>query len=86
MWGFWEGALWKPEAAMWKRDWTPTPLAKAYRDLVYNKWWTQTSGKADKDGKFTTDAFYGDYEITSNGQTKKVTLSKKEKSIEVSLY
>jgi len=37
----------------------------------------------DKDGIFKTRAFYGDYIITSNGKTQKVTLSKKEKSIEV---
>lgn len=84
MWGFWEPVLWKPEAAMWKKDWTPTPLGLAYRDLVFNKWWTQASGKADNNGTFEADAFYGDYIITSNGQTKKVTLSKKDNTIQVS--
>ena len=84
MWGFWEQGHWMPQTAMWKKDWTPTPQAQAYRDLVFNKWWTQTSGKADKSGVFKTRAFYGDYIITSNGKTQKVTLSKKEKSIQVS--
>jgi len=84
MWGFWEEGHWQPHTAMWKKDWTPTLQALAYRDLVFNKWWTQTSGTADDDGIFKTDAFYGDYIITSNGQTKKTTLSKKDKSIQVS--
>ena len=84
MWGFWAGAHWQPHTAMWKKDWTPTPQALAYRDLVFNKWWTQTSGKADNDGIFKVRAFYGDYIITSNGKPKKATLSKKEKSIKVS--
>jgi endo-1,4-beta-xylanase len=84
MWGFWEVGHWQPQTAMWKKDWTPTPQALAYRDLVFNKWWTQTSGKADNDGVFKTRAFYGDYIITSNGKTKKVTLSKKDKSTQVS--
>jgi endo-1,4-beta-xylanase len=83
MWGFWEGDMWKPEAAMWKKDWTPTPLALAYRDLLFKKWWTQVAGKAAEDGTFKAHAFYGDYVITSGGKTKKVTLSKKDKSIEV---
>jgi endo-1,4-beta-xylanase len=83
MWGFWEGDMWKPEAAMWKKNWTPNPIALAYRDLLFNKWWTQVSGKADKEGSFKAHAFYGNYEITSGGQTKKVTLSKKDKTIEV---
>jgi len=85
MWGFWAGDHWQPHCAMWKRDWTPRPQALAYRDLVFNKWWTQTSGKADDNGTFKTRAFYGDYIITSNGQTKKVTLSKKVKSIQVNI-
>jgi len=84
MWGFWEGAHWMPHTAMWKKDWTPTPQALAYRELVFNKWWTQTSGKADDDGIFKARAFYGDYIITSNGKTQKATLSKKEKSTQVS--
>jgi len=83
MWGFWEVGHWQPHTAMWKKDWTATPQALAYRDLVFNKWWTQTSGKADDDGVFKTRAFYGDYIITSNGKIKKVTLSKKDKSTQV---
>ena len=83
MWGFWEGAHWQPQSAMWRTGWTPRPQALAYRDLVFNKWWTRTSGKADNKGTFKADAFYGDYVITSNGRTKKATLSKKEKSIQV---
>ncbi len=84
MWGFWEVGHWIPESAMWKKDWTPTPQALAYRDLVFKQWWTNVSGKADEKGIYKTDAFYGDYLITSDGKSKKVTLSKKDKLIEVS--
>ena len=84
MWGFWEDAHWQPQTAMWKKDWTPTLQAKAYRELVFDKWWTRTSGKADDNGTFKTRAFYGDYIITSNGKTIKATLSKKDKSMQVS--
>ncbi|MBN2507270.1 MAG: endo-1,4-beta-xylanase [Verrucomicrobia bacterium] len=34
MWGFWEGANWIPVSSLYRRDWTPTPAAEAYRDLV----------------------------------------------------
>jgi endo-1,4-beta-xylanase len=81
-WGFWAGAMWRPNAALWKKDWSITPLGQAYRDLVFDKWWTQTSAKADKKGLLKIKAFYGDYIITSNGQEKKVTLCKKDKSIQ----
>jgi len=83
MWGFWEQGHWMPQTAMWKKDWTPTPQVEAYRDLVFNKWWTQTAGKAGDDGAFKTRAFYGDYIITSNGVEKKVSLTKKDKSVNV---
>jgi endo-1,4-beta-xylanase len=83
MWGFWEGAHWQPQAAMWKKDWIPAPQALAYRDLVFNKWWTRISGKTDSNGIFKTDAFYGDYIITSNGSSRKVTLRKKDKVLQV---
>jgi endo-1,4-beta-xylanase len=82
-WGFWAGAHWQPKSALWRKDWTITPQGQAFRDLVYKKWWTQVSDKADDKGQFKTRAFYGDYLITSGGKTKKVTLSKKDKSVQV---
>ncbi|MDD5455002.1 MAG: endo-1,4-beta-xylanase [Candidatus Ratteibacteria bacterium] len=83
MWGFWEEGHWIPHSAMWKKDWTPTAQVKAYHDLVFKKWWTKTSGKADKNGNYKTRGFYGDYEITSNGKTKKMKLSKKNGTLKV---
>ena len=84
MWGFWAGDHWQPHTAMWKKDWTPTPQALAYRDLVYNQWWTQITDKADKNGRYQADAFYGDYNITSGGKTQKVSLRKADRSVQVS--
>jgi endo-1,4-beta-xylanase len=83
MWGFWAGAHWQPHTALWRKDWTITPQGEVYRDFVFNKWWTQVSGKVERDGIFKTRAFYGDYLIMSDGKTKKVTLNKKDKSVEV---
>jgi len=85
MWGFWAGSHWRPWSALWRTDWTPTPQGLAYRDLVFNQWWTQASGKADASGKFQLDAFFGDYEIRANGKTQKATLSKKDKSLQVTI-
>ena len=69
---------------MWKKDWTPTPQALAYRDLVFKEWWTDISGKADDKGTYKTDAFFGAYIITSGTETREVSLKKEDKSIEVS--
>ncbi len=78
MWGFWEGANWIPVSSLYKRDWTPTPAAEAYQNLIFNEWWTKASGQADKKGEFTTPAFYGKYRITVNGTAKEVTLKSTE--------
>ena len=76
MWGFWEGANWIPESSLFKQDWTPTPAAEAYHNLVYNEWWIKTNGKTDKKGEFKVQAFYGKYRITVDGKTKNVDLTK----------
>ena len=83
MWGFWAGDHWMPHMAMWTKDWKATAQAEAYRELVFDKWRTRTTGKADDEGIFKTRGFYGDYVISSNGQEKKVTLSKAGQSVEV---
>ncbi|MBN2636953.1 MAG: endo-1,4-beta-xylanase [Prolixibacteraceae bacterium] len=76
MWGFWEGANWIPSSSLYKRDWTPTPSAIAYKNLIYKDWWTTETGVADSDGQFTTKGFYGKYTITVNGISKEIDLSK----------
>jgi GH35 family endo-1,4-beta-xylanase len=78
MWGFWEGANWIPQSSLYRRDWTPTPAAEAYRDLVFKQWWTRWEGKADADGQCRVRAFYGKHTVTCGGQTKEVLLSKKK--------
>jgi endo-1,4-beta-xylanase len=85
MWGFWEGLHWHPWAALWKKDWTPTLQGQVFRDLVFKEWWTTVSGRADSSGTFRTEAFYGDYMVTSKGKSKKAVLGKKDKSIQVTI-
>lgn len=76
MWGFWEGANWIPVSSMYKRDWSPTPAAKAYKNLIFNEWWTKENGKTNKNGNFSTRAFYGKYKITAGEEEKIVELNK----------
>jgi len=78
MWGFWEGANWIPQSSLYKRDWTPTPGAEAYRDLVLNKWWTRWTGTANSQGQATVPAFYGKHRVTVNGKETIVSLTKAE--------
>jgi GH35 family endo-1,4-beta-xylanase len=76
MWGFWAGANWIPASSLYKRDWSPTPAAEAYKNLIFKEWWTEESGIADKKGTFSTIAFYGKYRITVNGISKETYLNK----------
>ena len=76
MWGFWEGANWIRQSSLYRRDWTPTPAAETYRNLVFKEWWTDSKIKADADGQCRIRAFYGKYNVTCGDQTKQVLLSK----------
>jgi GH35 family endo-1,4-beta-xylanase len=76
MWGFWEGANWIPQSSLFKRDWSPTPALQAYRDLVFNAWWTRWEGKADENGRCEVPAFFGSYRVVSGEKTASVELTK----------
>jgi len=84
MWGFWEGANWIPASSLYRRDWTPTPAAHAYRRLVYRTWWTDWKGKSDDQGRCEVRAFYGRYRVTTEGQSEVVDLSSDAGAISVS--
>ena len=84
MWGFWEGANWIPVSSLYRRDWSPTPAAQAYRDLVFKRWWTTWQGKADAQGKCEVPAFYGRHRVTAGGEEKVVSLKHSERGTVVS--
>ncbi len=78
MWGFWEGANWIPVSSLYRRDWTPLPAAKAYRELVFNEWWTRWSGRTDAQGRCEVRVFYGQHRIKAAGKEQVVNLRRAE--------
>ncbi|HMB96829.1 MAG TPA: endo-1,4-beta-xylanase [Tepidisphaeraceae bacterium] len=74
-WGFWEGQIYEPLAALIRKDWTLKPNGKAYMDLVFNQWWTRAKGTTDNAGQYKIRGFLGDYQITveHGGQHKTVS-------------
>lgn len=78
MWGFWEGANWIPVSSLFRRDWSPTPAAAAYRDLVFQQWWTSWQGKADARGRCEVPAFFGRHRVTAGGRELVVDLRRKD--------
>ncbi len=85
MWGFWEGANWIPQSSLYRRDWTETPAAAAYRDLVFKQWWTSWHGRADAQGKCEVSAFFGKHQVTAGGKQLTVNLKRAEPLLRVSL-
>lgn len=83
MWGFWERANWIPVSSLYKADWSPTPAAHAYQDLIFKEWWTKTSGTAGRNGSFSAPAFYGKYKVTVNGVSREIMLWKKDRKATV---
>ncbi|MDQ3621580.1 MAG: endo-1,4-beta-xylanase [Verrucomicrobiota bacterium] len=64
MWGFWQGSHWKPNAAMYRTNWSIKPNGEAYNDLLFNQWWTNADGLTDGNGQYGVRGFLGDYEVT----------------------
>ena len=87
LWGFWEGAHWKPDAAMISKDWKQKPPYKAYCDLVLKKWWTNAAGKTGRTGLYEIRGFLGDYEVTTShdGKTKTEKLKLPKDGIEMKI-
>jgi len=76
LWGFWQGCHWLPDAALWKKDWTPTPAAELHRRLVYEEWWTRFEGKADAAGRCEVPAFFGRHRVEAAGKAIEAELLK----------
>jgi len=90
MWGFWEGAHWRPKSALFKKDFTPTSAANMYRKLVYEEWWTKAKGQTDDKGKYSCRPYFGEHLVTvttSNGKifSKKVSLASAEKNKNITI-
>lgn len=86
MWGFWEGENWIPASSLYRLDWTPTPAAKAYRDLVYKEWWTNWTGKADENGRCQIPAFFGTHKVTVAGKSTTIDLLKADGTATVDMH
>lgn len=76
MWGFWEGSHWKPETALWRKDWSPKPAAEVWKHWVTQTWHTDETLKTDAQGKVSLRGFFGRYDITIDGKTQSVQLDK----------
>src|SRR5207249_1964508 len=73
VWGFWEGAHWRPNAAMYRKDWTPRPIASVWKDLIYKQWWTDQHASTNDRGVAKSRGFLGDYEVAATASGRSAT-------------
>ena len=83
LWGFWEGRHWRPQAALFARDWTPRPQWNTWRDLVQKQWKTDTDVTTDEQGVARVRGFLGDYDVQVAGVTAKVKLPREGNEVKV---
>ncbi|MEM8783247.1 MAG: endo-1,4-beta-xylanase [Planctomycetota bacterium] len=74
-WGFWEPEHWKPQAALWSADWTPTPAGEAYMKLITETFHTDMEAVTGGDGVVTGRGFKGIYTVTVTKGRQRVTLT-----------
>ena len=74
MWGFWESSHWKPETALWRKDWTPKPAAEVWKHWVTEIWHTDEVVKTDGQGKASLHGYFGRYDTTVGGKMQSVLL------------
>ncbi|MDQ8209390.1 endo-1,4-beta-xylanase [Coraliomargarita sp. SDUM461003] len=73
-WGFWAGAHWRPESAMYTKDWQEKPNAREWKRLTRELWWTKLDGQSNRDGVFAARGFYGDYTVKVSHQGRSQTV------------
>jgi endo-1,4-beta-xylanase len=71
MWGFHETYHWRPNGAMFRRDWTPKPNLAEWTNLTQKVWTTQSKGVTNRSGQVRIRGFRGTYtvKVTSGGKT-----------------
>jgi GH35 family endo-1,4-beta-xylanase len=86
-WGFWEGSMYEPKAAMFKKDFTIKPNGQVWMDMIYKQWWTNEKGVTDASGTYKTRAFLGEHKVTVKADgheaTFDISLGKDRKVIDI---
>jgi endo-1,4-beta-xylanase len=86
MWGFWQGAIWNQATlgALVDLNWNLTPVGQRYEQLM-NQWHTNLTLTADQSGAIDFRGFYGDYDVTIDGKTYRISLTKGQPQYELAV-
>lgn len=66
MWGFWQPAHWKPDAAMFRKDWSEKPNLKPWKDLVLGAWRTRIEQPTPASGEIGARGYRGRYVVQAS--------------------
>ncbi len=83
--GVWEGFDWRPDAALFRMDWSEKPNLAVHRDLVFKEWWTDEGGNTNANGEFDLRAFKGTYRITVGARERTVEIETDKKMVEIEM-
>ncbi|MBN2340015.1 MAG: endo-1,4-beta-xylanase [Deltaproteobacteria bacterium] len=70
MWGF-KG----DDDPIYDANWNEKTAGTVYKQLVFDRWWTDEEIVTDSNGNAQTRAFYGEYDITATAGDQSVTIS-----------
>ena len=83
LWGFWAGAQWIPDAALWDEDWSIKPAGEAFVKLITETWHTREDAAADAAGTAEVRGFYGTFrvEVEAAGKRKVFTIEHRKDGV-----
>lgn len=89
MWGFWEGRHWRPDAALFRQDWSVKPNGQVWIDLITRAWWTTARGETDAQGVYRTRGYLGSYTVEATldrrAQAAPATLGQEGTTVDIVL-
>ncbi|MEO0630462.1 MAG: endo-1,4-beta-xylanase, partial [Planctomycetota bacterium] len=76
LWGFWADRHWRPDAALFASDWTPTPQVAIWDDYVLGAWRETAPATTNNQGAAEIRCHHGTYRVTAtiDGHTSEATV------------
>lgn len=64
LWGFYDGADWKDNGALFDLDWRRKPSGEVWQELVRKRWWTNEKASTNQLGRAQFRPYHGTHLVT----------------------